>query len=256
LAVDGRLLSDLTHRSVARFNLLSPGLWDSMHDSGPAGSDRRRAASSGFEKGQRRATLGHMARTRSFPWRILLTLFLVGGALALVQTWRGRREHSQDKVILAAAQRYGVDPALVKAVVWRESCFNPRAVGRAGEVGLMQITEPAAREWAAAERAPRFVHSQLFDPGQNTLAGTWYLRKLLRRYPATDNPLPYALADYNAGRTHVRQWAKDAAATNSAAFIERIGFPMTRNYVQAVRQRQERYRADWPPPVPAAGQGR
>ena len=110
----------------------------------------------------------------------------------------------------------------------------------------MQITEPAAREWAAAERIPGFIHTRLFDPAQNTLCGTWYLRKLLRRYPATDNPLPYALADYNAGRGNVLKWAKGTAATNSAAFILQMGFPMTRDYVKAVMARRERYRAEFP----------
>ena len=186
---------------------------------------------------------GHHRRWRG---RILLTALAVGGALALTLLWRGRREHSQDQVIRAAAQRYGVDPALVKAVVWRESWFDPRAVGRAGEIGLMQVTEPAAREWAAAERNAGFVHTRLFDPAQNTLCGTWYLRKLLRRYPTTDNPLPYALADYNAGRSHVLKWARGAAATNSAAFIAQIGFPMTRDYVRAVMGRRERYRVEFP----------
>lgn len=187
---------------------------------------------------------------RRWRWRFLLTALAVGGALAWLGLWRGWREHSQDRVIRAAAQRYGVDPALVKAVVWRESWFDPRAVGRAGEIGLMQITEPAAREWAAAERLPVFAHSRLFDPAQNTLCGTWYLRKLLRRYTATDNPLPYALADYNAGRGNVLKWAKGTAATNSAAFLQRLGFPMTREYVTAVMARRECYRTEFPPRPP------
>ena len=46
------------------------------------------------------------------------------------------------------------------------------------------------------------------------MAGTWYLRKLLRRYPRADDPVVYALADYNAGRTHVLRWNKGPAATN------------------------------------------
>src|SRR5262245_42916006 len=82
---------------------------------------------------------------RVTPWLILLLLLAGAGGL---WRWRDTREHSQDKVILLAAQRYGVDPALVKAVVWRESGFNPSAVGRAGEAGLMQVTEVAGIEWA------------------------------------------------------------------------------------------------------------
>jgi len=106
----------------------------------------------------------------------------------------------------------------------------------------MQIQEEAAREWAEAERLTNFEHRSCFDPGTNTLAGTWYLRKLLRRYKATDNALPYALADYNAGRGNVLKWAKDEAATNSSVFIEHIGFPSTKSYVQEVMDRYEHYR--------------
>ena len=143
---------------------------------------------------------------------------------------------------MAAAARYSVDPALIKAVVWRESWFDPQARGRKGEIGLMQIRSEAAGDWAKAEHLALFQPEQLFDPAINTLTGAWYLRKLLGRYPQTDNPVPYALADYNAGRTHVLQWAKGAAVTNSALFIEQIGFPSTRNYVLAVMDRYQHYR--------------
>jgi len=156
--------------------------------------------------------------------------------------WQGWRERSQDVPIRAAAQRYGVEPALVKAIVWRESRFNPAARGRAQEIGLMQIQEAAAQEWADAERIAGFEHQQCFDPGTNTLAGTWYLRKLLRRYGQTDDPIPYALADFNAGRANVLKWNRGAAATNSAEFIAQIGFPGTKYYVRSVMQRCERYR--------------
>ena len=152
------------------------------------------------------------------------------------------REHSQDEPIRAAARRYGVDPALVKAVVWRESRFNAKARGQAGELGLMQIQEFAAGEWADAERIPGFDHTTCLDPHTNTLAGTYYLAKLLRRYSKTDNPLPYALSDYNAGRGNVLKWNTGDAATNSTAFMDQIRFPGTSNYVQSVLARYEHYR--------------
>ena len=81
----------------------------------------------------------------------------------------------------------------------------------------------------------------MFNPERNIECGTWYLGKLLRRYTKADNPVPYALADYNAGRGNVLKWIKDDAATNSAVFIEGIRFPSTRNYVRNVMQRREKY---------------
>lgn len=172
---------------------------------------------------------------------LILVLFLLGaGAL----WWRaqGWLERSQDVPIRAAAKCYGVEPALVKAVVWRESHFHPNIRGRVGEIGLMQLQEDAAREWADAEHIHGFAHEHCFDPFTNTLAGTWYLRKMLRRYTQTDNPLPYALADYNAGRGNVMKWLGGPAATNSQAFIEQIGFPGTRHYVETVLERYALYR--------------
>lgn len=180
---------------------------------------------------------------------ILLLVFLAGGPAAY-WWWQGWLERSQDGPIRVAARRYGVEPALVKAIVWRESHFHPRARGRAQEIGLMQLRDAAAQEWADAEHLAGFAHEHCFDPATNTLAGTWYLRKLLKRYALTDNPLPYALADYNAGRANVLKWNSGAAATNSAVFALQIGFPGTKDYVQSVMRRYARYRPVFPPDTP------
>lgn len=190
------------------------------------------------------------ARTRNNwqrKWLPVLALVLVVDALGGWLYYRYRREHSQDAVIRAAAARAGVDGALVKAVVWRESWFDPTARGKAGELGLMQICEPAAREWAEAERLTDFQHAHLLAPGSNTLAGAWYLAKLLRRYPQTDDPVPYALADYNAGRGHVLRWMAGAAATNSQQFLAQMTFPGTRRYIETVVQRRAHYRNEFAP---------
>lgn len=175
-------------------------------------------------------------------WLWLVFAVVLVDAVAGIWWYRHWRETRHDTVILAAARRYDVEPALVKAVVWRESRFNPRARGQAGEIGLMQIRDAAAHEWAEAERITPFHHEQLVDPATNTLAGAWYLSKLLKRYAHTDNPAPYALADYNAGRTHVLRWNKDTAATNSTAFVSQITFPGTRQYIGSIVQRRGHYR--------------
>lgn len=172
--------------------------------------------------------------------RSVLVLLVLAGGLGYCG-WLGRLDRSQNRVIHAAAARYGVDSTLVKAVVWRESRFHPEKRGRAGEIGLMQLQEVAAQPWADAEHLSRFLHEDCFDPGTNTMAGTFYLKKLLNRYAQTDNPVAYALADYNAGRGNVVKWTHGAAATNSAVFVAQIGFPMTRKYVRAVMRRQAVY---------------
>ena len=175
--------------------------------------------------------------------RAIFLFGLLAAGVALFYFWHEKRlEKKFSPQIHAAAARFEVDPMLVKAVVWRESRFNPNARGTRGEIGLMQIQEIAAQEWADAEHDTNFIHAQCFDPGTNTLAATFYLARLLKRYTKTDDAVPYALADYNAGRGNVLKWNTGAAATNSAAFIAQIGFPGTRNYVQSVMRRRAIYR--------------
>ncbi len=176
---------------------------------------------------------------RRWFWPALVLLL----AAALVGGWRYYtwREHSQDPVILAAARHYGIEPALVKAVVWRESWFDPRARGKAGEIGLMQIRELTANDWAKAERRDRPSPAHLADPGTNALVGAWYLSRLVQRYEQTDRPLVYALADYNAGRSNVLRWRRGGAETNSDVFLGHISYPGTRRYVESVLGRYRRY---------------
>lgn len=189
-------------------------------------------------------------RKRKWLW-FFLTLALVDG-LFLFWWLNQKKEHRYDDVIVAAAEKYGMEAALIKAVVWKESRFEADARGSAQELGLMQIRKPAAMEWAEAEKRTGFAHKDLLDPKLNTLAGTWYLRKLRRRYLHTDDPLPYALADYNAGRTHVLRWNKGEASTNSAAFLAAMDYPGTRQYILDVAERFKHYQSQFPlQPKPA-----
>lgn len=174
----------------------------------------------------------------------LLIIILLGIVGSLFEGWRSRREHSHDGVILAASARYGVDPGFIKAVVWKESGFNPRATGRSGEIGLMQVMPGTGGDWARAERQTGFAPRHLYDPARNTLAGTWYLRQQLNRFRHTDNPTAYALAAYNAGPVYATRWSTGAGATNSAVFITQIKYPATRQYVESILKRAQRYRRE------------
>lgn len=177
---------------------------------------------------------------------VAILTFLAAVTVALLILLSERRlEHSQDAHIVEAARKYNLDPALVKAVIWRESHFHPTARGRAGETGLMQLTDVAAQEWAETAGVYPISEAQLLDPLTNILAGTWYLAKLIQRYQRADDPVPYALADYNAGRANVLKWAEGEASTNSIAFIDRITFPGTKSYVLAVLERRNRYKPEF-----------
>ena len=58
--------------------------------------------------------------------------------------------------------------------------------------------------------------------------------------------MPFALADYNAGRANVLKWEHGNAATNSAVFLSQIGFPGTKSYVRGVMLRFDHYRPIFP----------
>ena len=92
--------------------------------------------------------------------------------------------------IAEASQRFGVATALIRAVMGRESAGAARAVSSAGARGLMQIM-PAT--WDDL-RARWSLGRDPFDPRDNILAGTAYLRELHDRYGS-----PGFLAAYNAG---------------------------------------------------------
>ncbi|HEV3409070.1 MAG TPA: lytic transglycosylase domain-containing protein [Chthoniobacterales bacterium] len=146
------------------------------------------------------------------------------------------RFQQHDAIIRAVAARHQVDPMLVKAIVWRESRFDPMKYGTAGERGLMQVTEPAAREWAKESKVENFRVEELFDPKVNLDAGTWYLARALQRWKHQPDPVPFALAEYNAGASRAQRWAggDDAPPMSSQAFRDNIDFPGTRKYVDSV----------------------
>ena len=176
----------------------------------------------------------------------MIALFVLAGLLAVARwQWRLWREHRHDPLIEAAAAQHGLPPGLVKAVVWRESRFDPGALGTKGEFGLMQVTGDAAQEWADARRDRLFQPRHLLDPATNLHAGSFYLAKVARRYAATDRPHAYALADYNAGRGNVLRWMKGPAQTNSQAFLQAMTFPGTRDYVRSILGRASLYQVEF-----------
>jgi soluble lytic murein transglycosylase len=132
---------------------------------------------------------------------------------------------------------------LVKAVVWRESRFDPQKLGSAGERGLMQVSEIAAREWAKETKIENFQVEELFDPKTNLAAGTWYLRRAIAHWSQMSDPIPFALAEYNAGASRAQRWAGGGGASpiSPREFQRNIDFPGTRQYVQSIIERYHFY---------------
>lgn len=178
-----------------------------------------------------------------------LVLAAAAGALVLAEKdpayrlaeWLSFGRHTAyDDAVASAAARHGVDPLLVKAVIWQESRFHPEKVGAHGERGLMQVTEGAAQDWVKSEGIETFVPADLFDPKTNIEVGTWYLGRALKHWGTQEDPLPFALGEYNAGRSRVRRWSRgeQISAEDLRAAMD---IPSTRFYVSAVRGRYEYY---------------
>jgi len=154
------------------------------------------------------------------------------------------RYHRYDDLIRQVGQREGVDPMLIKAVIWRESAFRPNKVGKNGERGLMQVMDAAAEDWARQTKHPTFVPTDLFSPRVNIEVGTWYLKKGLVRYASKDDPNTFALAEYNAGKSRVDKWVGDTnqgASVTAGDLRDSISFPGTRGYVDAIIDRYHFY---------------
>ena len=115
-----------------------------------------------------------------------------------------------DDIIRDAAGTYGVDFALIKAVIKAESDFNPEAVSRKGAQGLMQIM-PANFE--------SFELHNPFDPEENIRAGTRYLKHLIERY---ENDLHLALAAYNAGPGTVDRYRDIPPFRETQGYVRRV----------------------------------
>ena len=111
---------------------------------------------------------------------------------------------------IAAAQRHGLDPELVLAVVGVESAFKPDAVSNKGAQGLMQLMPRTARELGVADP---------MDPAQNLDGGTRYLRMLIAKY---GGDLGRALAAYNAGPGAVKRYRGVPPYRETHHYIDRV----------------------------------
>ena len=189
-----------------------------------------------------------------FVWKLILCFLLAlaagfgflavrsGDTLYSFYEWISPARFQQyDELIMSVANERQLDPMLVKAVVWRESRFDREKVGSAGERGLMQVSPKAANEWAHENKISDFRLDQLFDPKTNLEAGSWYLRRAIDHWQNESDPLPFALAEYNAGASRAQRWVGANGGTTSE-FLGHIDFPATRSYVQSILNRYAFYK--------------
>ena len=123
-----------------------------------------------------------------------------------------RRNRSRFRPLIdAAARSSNLRPELLHAVVQAESSYDPKALSRAGAVGLMQLMPGTAERYGVSDR---------WDPAQNLRGGSHYLRDLLREFKFD---LKLALAAYNAGENAVKKYGNRIPP-----------YPETQRYVRKV----------------------
>ncbi len=137
---------------------------------------------------------------------------------------------------------------MLLAVSRQESAFDHRAVSHAGARGLMQLMPATARIVARRIRAGRPSEADLFDPEVNIRLGSNHLAFLMDRY---DGHRALVFAAYNAGEHRSDRWKRKASGMPTEAWIERIPFRETRDYVKSVLAFQHVYalRAGASPPM-------
>ena len=113
------------------------------------------------------------------------------------------------EAVAAAAERHGLDPKLLHALVLIESAYRPDAVSPAGAAGLTQLMPATARELGVENR---------FDPVENLRGGADYLARQLRRF----QDVRLALAAYNSGPARVASLGRIPRIRETEQYVESV----------------------------------
>lgn len=124
--------------------------------------------------------------------------------------WRTLGPTAFDSLIADACARYGMDPELIRQVIWAESGFNSRACSPKGAMGLMQLMPQTARDLGVLDP---------WDPAQNIEGGVRYLRNMLDTFQGTTE---LALAAYNAGPKRVLWCGSVPPIPETRAYVSKI----------------------------------
>jgi len=122
----------------------------------------------------------------------------------------GKKSEPFHPIILKAASRHEVDPALIKAVIMVESRYNPHAISKQGARGLMQLMPRTAQSLGVEDS---------FNPEHNVNGGVKYLKQLLDEF---DDNLKFALAAYNAGSSKVRRYQGIPPIKATQHYVNRV----------------------------------
>lgn len=169
-------------------------------------------------------------------WIIILAgVLAIGAAYLYLPSILGDTVYplKYENFIVKYSTEYGVDPALVAAVIMQESRFNPKAVSGAGAQGLMQFMPGTA---ATMAREVGRTSYDIFDPETSVQFGAAHIRDLLIKY---NGNIDAALAGYNAGTGNADRWL-------AAGIMDNVPFTETRNYIKNVKNYRQIYTTVYP----------
>ncbi len=140
-----------------------------------------------------------------------------------------------EDIIRQQAERFGIDAALIAAIIYQESGFLDQT-SPAGARGLMQITPETADTIETLSGGETFVFDDLANPELNIRYGTFFLNHLLDRFGGNEVA---ALAGYNGGPENAEAWGGEGLGEGDIQFAE------TREYVRSVLEKQKEYRKNY-----------
>jgi soluble lytic murein transglycosylase len=174
---------------------------------------------------------------RRLAWVTLLAAVVAGAFLYVNETsppWYERLRYPLHyaEFVRVHAREHELDPALMAAVIYQESKFDPKAKSSSGAIGLMQLTPETAHGIAVRTGGSAFHTADLYDADINIRYGAWYLHNLFKKYRSEK----LVLAAYNAGQGNVDRWRANGQS---------IQFAETRAYVARVERLKDVYRQAW-----------
>jgi soluble lytic murein transglycosylase len=136
--------------------------------------------------------------------------------------------------VFSTCDEFGVDKALVFAVIKTESGFDKDAVSNKGAVGLMQI-KPSTAEYVAKKLG--LTDYSLCNEKDNVRIGVFYLKMLIVKF----GDVKTALCAYNAGEGNVSLWLKNSDYSRDGKTIFNVPFKETSDYLKKIEKSSKKY---------------
>lgn len=163
-------------------------------------------------------------------WVVILLFF---GFFGIYRTYAYPIKYKNE--IFLAADEFGLERALILAVIKEESGFNSSALSSAGAVGLMQIKEETGKYIADKMGIEQY---ELSDAKTNIRFGCYYLKYLSKKFKETST----VLAAYNAGEGNVSLWLGDSEFSPDGIRLTKIPFKETEEYIKKIEKSFAKYK--------------